>query len=95
MAVVATCHCGAVTLTVDTPPTEITECNCSICRRYGALWAYYPKGAVTFVPPEAATDTYLWDDRSIGLTAAASAAASPTGGRLPSGATTAWASMSG
>lgn len=67
MAVVATCHCGAVTLTVDTPPTEITECNCSICRRYGALWAYYPKGAVTFVPPEAATDTYLWDDRSIGF----------------------------
>ena len=24
---------------------EVNDCNCSICRRYGALWAYYPRFA--------------------------------------------------
>ena len=31
----ATCHCGSVRLEIDTPPSEVTECNCSICQRYG------------------------------------------------------------
>ena len=38
----ASCHCGSVRLEVDAPPSEVTECNCSLCRRYGVLWAYYP-----------------------------------------------------
>lgn len=37
------CHCGAVGFEIETAPTEVTECNCSICRRYGVLWAYYPR----------------------------------------------------
>lgn len=37
----ASCHCGAVRLEIEKAPTEITDCNCSICRRYGVLWAYY------------------------------------------------------
>ena len=36
----ASCHCGAVCLEIDAAPAEVTECNCSICRRYGGLWAY-------------------------------------------------------
>ncbi len=60
---IATCHCGAVA--VDVPaPLELTECNCSICRRYGVLWAYYRPDEVRFTT-EGPTDTYLWDDRSI------------------------------
>lgn len=35
-----TCHCGSVAWTLDTPPESVTACNCTICRRYGALWAY-------------------------------------------------------
>ena len=35
----ASCHCGAVRLEIDSPPDEVTDCHCSICRRYGALWA--------------------------------------------------------
>lgn len=61
----ASCHCGAVGLEADTPPAEVTECNCSICRRYGVLWAYYRPGQVRLVRPDAPTDTYMWDDRSI------------------------------
>jgi hypothetical protein len=59
------CHCGAVRFALDFAPSEITECNCSICRRYGVLWAYYPLANVRFLTPAGATDTYMWDDRSI------------------------------
>jgi hypothetical protein len=61
----ASCHCGAVHLEIKTPPETVTECNCSICRRYGVLWAYYPPEQVQIIPTRGATDTYMWDDRSI------------------------------
>ncbi len=61
----ASCHCGAVRLVLDIAPTEVTDCNCSICRRYGVLWAYYSPTQVQLQPPDAATDIYMWDDRSI------------------------------
>lgn len=35
-----TCHCGAAHWQLDGDPGSITACNCTICRRYGALWAY-------------------------------------------------------
>lgn len=60
----ASCHCGAVELEIAQPPKEITECNCSICRRYGVLWAYYSPTQVKFATPDT-TDTYMWDDRTI------------------------------
>jgi hypothetical protein len=37
------CHCGAVKYAVTMePPTTATSCNCSICRRSGALLAFVP-----------------------------------------------------
>ena len=42
----ASCHCGAVRLEIDRKPRQLTECNCSICRRYGARWAYYRRKSV-------------------------------------------------
>ncbi|AGY56378.1 GFA family protein [Gloeobacter kilaueensis] len=62
--IVAACHCGSLRLEIDSPPTEITECNCSICRRYGVLWAYYTPDQVR-LQAGALTDIYMWDDRSI------------------------------
>lgn len=35
-----TCHCGALSWRLTTPPQRATACNCTICRRYGVLWAY-------------------------------------------------------
>jgi hypothetical protein len=61
----ASCHCGAVRLTIDAAPETVTDCNCSICRRYGVLWAYYSPRQVAIVPPSGATDIYMWDERSI------------------------------
>jgi hypothetical protein len=34
------CHCGAVRWTFDGVPDGATACNCTVCRRYGVLWAY-------------------------------------------------------
>jgi hypothetical protein len=61
----ASCHCGAVRIVLERAPVEVTECNCSICRRTGAIWAYIRPAEARLVPPNAATDTYEWDDRSL------------------------------
>jgi hypothetical protein len=34
------CHCGAVTWSFEGVPDGATACNCTLCRRYGVLWAY-------------------------------------------------------
>jgi hypothetical protein len=60
----ANCHCGAVTISVETAPIELTECNCSICRRNGTLWAYYSPKQVTV---KGDTDVYEWGDRALKL----------------------------
>ena len=35
-----TCHCGKAHWTLEGDPGPITACNCTLCRRYGTLWAY-------------------------------------------------------
>lgn len=69
----AACHCGAVRITVDPAPTWVLDCNCSICRRYGALWAYAvdPAGkrnlTTTLVQGADALEAYIWGARWIGF----------------------------
>lgn len=58
----ATCHCGRVRLVLEHAPAEVTECNCSICRRYGTLWAYYAKPEVRVWPAPEATEVYVWGE---------------------------------
>ena len=62
MAERGTCHCGAVSIEVSTPPEHLTSCNCSICRRLGTLWAYYAPANVTILGD---TTTYRWGDKTI------------------------------
>ncbi len=38
------CHCGKASWTLKGDPGSITACNCTLCRRYGALWAYDYEG---------------------------------------------------
>ena len=61
----ASCHCGGVRLEIDVAPTQVTDCNCSICRRYGTLWAYYAPGQVQQKQPGGATNTYMCNDRQL------------------------------
>lgn len=64
----AACHCGAVKFETAAPPTWVLDCNCTICRRYGALWAYL-RGRepveLTLKPDPASTETYSWGDKDI------------------------------
>lgn len=38
------CHCGAVTWQFKGVLESATACNCTVCRRYGVLWAYDYEG---------------------------------------------------
>lgn len=64
MTATASCHCGACVIELAGAPAEVADCNCSVCRRYGALWAYYPLEAVDLSGVRA-TDTYVWGDRTL------------------------------
>lgn len=39
------CHCGDIAFTVEGDFTEGLDCNCSMCRRRGALLAFVPADA--------------------------------------------------
>ena len=60
----ASCHCGAVRLAAPRPEW-VSNCNCSICRRLGAWWAYCsPDQASVTAAPEA-FGAYSHGDRMI------------------------------
>ncbi len=51
------CHCGKVGWRYDSEPEAATVCNCTICRRYGALWIYGVEGQD--VHPTGPTTAYV------------------------------------
>ncbi|SPH17999.1 hypothetical protein DEA8626_01529 [Defluviimonas aquaemixtae] len=59
------CHCGAVRWSFDGIPDSATSCNCTICRRYGTLWAYDYEGER--VKASGRTSIYAWNGRTIGF----------------------------
>ena len=61
----ATCHCGACRLEVVRRPRTLTDCNCSICRRYGTLWAYYRSPSVRLLYEPDAVTKYSWGEKSL------------------------------
>jgi hypothetical protein len=61
----SSCHCRAIKLEIPAAPGEVNDCNCSICRRYGVLWAYYSPADVRILASDSATDRYLWGEKSI------------------------------
>ena len=60
-----TCHCGAVQIEIPRRPRTLTNCNCSICRRYGVLWAYYQAADVRVRCKPSATQSYSWGRKSL------------------------------
>jgi len=40
MTISGSCHCEAVQWQFNGRPKDATACNCTVCRRYGVLWAY-------------------------------------------------------
>ncbi len=59
------CHCDAVHWAFDGIPKDATACNCTVCRRYGTLWAYgYVDDPISVSGP---TSSYIWGHESIGF----------------------------
>jgi hypothetical protein len=75
----ASCHCGSVKIDLPRKPRTLTDCNCSICRRYGARWAYYQAAEVRVRGRRAALSSYLWASGAFASCDVNSAAVSPTG----------------
>ena len=59
----SSCVCGAVRLAISCAPDELVDCNCSICRRYAALWAFYPLKDV--IVPGGLTDVFMLGPKKI------------------------------
>lgn len=59
------CHCGAVRLTLPSTPDVATRCNCSLCRRVGASWVYFPFGTVVIDGHPGSTTGYEQGDRTL------------------------------
>lgn len=59
-----TCHCGAVAIEVDLDEdgfTDLRRCDCSLCRRKGAIMASVPRGRLRVVRGEDALRLYQWN----------------------------------
>lgn len=61
----ATCHCGAVELELRLPdgPPRGARCNCSLCRRKGAIMIGVPYDALAVVRGADAVSCYEWNTR--------------------------------
>lgn len=57
-----TCHCENITIEIKKEADEIgdyTECNCSICRRLGALWFGFHPSEVNITTKSEPTVAYV------------------------------------
>lgn len=61
------CHCGAVSFTYPHRPDWLTACNCSICRRISALWAYAAVAEISLRAAENATIAYVHGDKTLAI----------------------------
>ena len=63
--ITGSCHCGTVHWQFDGLPDSATACNCTICRRYGTLWAYdYVDERIRVYGP---TTAYIWGAKTTGF----------------------------
>ena len=56
------CHCGAVTFSVELPSTvEVEQCNCSVCSKSGFLHLIVPKSQFHLLTGEESLTTYTFN----------------------------------
>lgn len=55
------CHCGRVRFELEADLDHVRSCDCSICRRRGALNHRVPEGRLSFLTPLAALAVYEWN----------------------------------
>ncbi len=62
---IGSCHCGDVRFELSESPKFLVDCNCSICRRLGALWAHVPIESVQIVASKDATLKYIQGSKTL------------------------------
>ncbi|MEK7737628.1 MAG: GFA family protein, partial [Pseudomonadota bacterium] len=62
----ASCHCGAVVLELDLPDgiVDPRRCDCSMCRRRGAIVASVPLAGITILQGEQALRLYQFNTKT-------------------------------
>ncbi len=61
----ASCHCDNIKITIPDTTETITSCNCSLCRKYASLWAYFSPKDVEVTTTKNAIASYCWGDKTI------------------------------
>ena len=59
------CHCGHVAYEVDADLGQVISCNCSICRKRGALLAFVPEGNFRLKSGGEALTDYLFNNKIV------------------------------
>lgn len=65
VVIAGSCHCGAVSWEYHGRPDHLNSCNCSICRRYGGLWAYGTTETIRIHAAPGATVPYVRGDSTL------------------------------
>ena len=58
------CHCGQVTFELTAKLDYVIECNCSICRRVGALWHGASDSSLRVISGESELAVYQFNTRT-------------------------------
>lgn len=61
------CHCGNIRFEVTADPAWLTNCNCSMCFRLGALWGHVPVDAFRLLTPDAGMIRYVHGDQLLAV----------------------------
>ncbi len=59
------CHCGALHYSCNTAPEQVMTCNCSICRRKGAVLHFVSPDQVHLSADPSALGTYRFNNHII------------------------------
>lgn len=59
------CHCGAVAYTVEVDTDQALKCNCSICTKLVAVWAFAPKGKFRLTAGVDRQGDYLFNKKKL------------------------------
>jgi hypothetical protein len=59
------CHCGRIAFDLEGEVADVSDCNCSMCRRRGGLLAFFPRDALRLTTPEADYATYRFNKEHI------------------------------
>ncbi|MDO9460844.1 MAG: GFA family protein [Alphaproteobacteria bacterium] len=58
------CHCGEIQFEVDADLDHVRVCDCSICRRRGALIHRVEENCLRLITPIAALSVYQWHTKT-------------------------------